>query len=127
MSTDHFNKTQKNRFLTGRMEAVLEALTAHIESSSVESSNAQVRVCDRYIRNRPEQFDYPGALHAGLPIGSGRSESAHRYFIQERLKLSGAWWKIDNADKMLALRVTRANGNWEKYWNSPEAARFPLQ
>jgi hypothetical protein len=79
-----------------------------------------------YIRNRPEQFDYPGALQAGPPIGSGRNESAHRYVIQERLKLSGAWWKINNVDKMLALRVTRANGNWEKYWGSREAASFPL-
>lgn len=45
--------------------------------------------------------------------------------IQERLKLSGAWWKIDNADKMLALRVTQANGNWEKYWNTYEAGESP--
>ncbi|MCP3882519.1 MAG: hypothetical protein GY701_29600 [Sulfitobacter sp.] len=108
---------QKDRFLTGQMAAVLEALAPHIEPASVEDPNAPVRVCDRYIRNRLEQFDYPGALQAGLPIGSGRNESAHRYVIQERLKLSGAWWKIDNADKMLALRVTRANGNWGKYWN----------
>ena len=119
---DEWYKIQKNRFLTGRMKAVLKALASHIEPSSLEDPNAPVRVCDRYIRNRLAQFDYPGALQAGLPIGSGRNEGAHRYVIQERLKLSGAWWKIDNADKMLALRVTRANGNWEKYWNSRKAA-----
>jgi hypothetical protein len=28
------------------------------------------------------------------------------------------WWKIENVDKMLALRVSRASGNWEKYWDS---------
>jgi hypothetical protein len=43
-------------------------------------------------------------------------ESAHRYIIQVRLKISGAWWNIENAAKMLALRVARANGDWEKYW-----------
>ena len=32
--------------------------------------------------------------------------------------LRAAWWKIDNADKMLALRVTRAKGNWNIYWDS---------
>ena len=100
------------------MAAVLEDLAPHIEPTSVEDQNAPVRVGDRYIRNRPEQFDYLGALQATLPIGSGRIESAHRYVIQERLKIPGAWWKIDNADKMLALRVSRANGNWEKYWDS---------
>jgi hypothetical protein len=38
--------------------------------------------------------------------------------MQTRLKIPGAWWKIENVDKMLALRVSRANGNWEKYWDS---------
>ena len=66
---------------------------------------------DTFAYNRPEQFDYLGALQAKLPIGSGRIESTHGYVIQERLKIPEAWWKIDNADKMLALRVTRANGN----------------
>ena len=112
---DAWYKTQKNRVLANQMEAVLEDLAPHIEPTSVEDQNAPVRVCDRYIRNRPEQFDYLGALQAKLPIGSGRIESAHRYVIQERLKIPGAGWKIDNADKMLALRVSRANGNWEKY------------
>ena len=58
----------------------------------------------------------PGSPTAGLPIGSGEIESAHRYVIQIRLKIAGAWWKIENAEKMLALRVMRANGDWEKYW-----------
>ena len=111
-------KTQKHRALSNQMEAVLEDLAPHIEPASVEDYNAPARVCDRYIRNRPEQFDYLGALQAKLPIGSGGIESAHRYVIQERLKITGAWWKINNADKMLALRVSRANGNWDKYWNS---------
>jgi len=122
---DGWYKIQKHRFLTGQKEAVLEALAPHIEPSTLEDENAPVRVCNRYIRNRPQQFDYPGALQTGLPIGSGRNESAHRYVIQERLKLSGAWWKVDNAEKMLALRVNRTNGNWEKYWNSSEAQNFP--
>jgi hypothetical protein len=50
-------------------------------------------------------------------MGSGEVESAHRYLIQARLKLSGVWWKIDNAAKMLALRVARANDNWNAYWS----------
>ena len=73
--------------------------------------DAPVPACHRYIHNRPGQLDDPGALAKGLPIGSGHIESAHRYFIQERMKIPGAWWKIENADKMLALRTLRANGN----------------
>jgi hypothetical protein len=55
---------------------------------------------------------------AGLPIGSSAIEGAHRYVIQSRLKLAGAWWKLNNAKHMLALRVCRANGDWGPYWES---------
>ena len=48
-----------------------------------------VRACLRYLSNRPHQLDYKGALEKGLPIGSGEIESAHRYVIQQRLKLPG--------------------------------------
>ena len=112
---------QKQRFLDGMWKDVLEALKPHIEPTCVEDKNAPVRACDRYIRNRPGQFDYSGANDAGLPIGSGQIESAHRYVIQERIKIPGAWWKLNNADKMLALRITRVNGHWEKYWSSLKA------
>jgi len=50
-----------------------------------------------------------------LPIGSGEIESRHRHVIQARLKRAGAWWKEENAEKMLALRVARANCEWESY------------
>lgn len=114
--------TRKRQMKSGQVTAVLAALVPHLEPPEVDDSNAPVRACHRYLHNRPGQFDYPKALQAGLPIGSGEIESAHRYVIQERIKIPGAWWTIENADKMLALRVTRANGNWENYWDSRNAA-----
>jgi len=59
----------------------------------------------RYLRNRLDQLDYQGAIQQGLPIGSGEIESAHRYVIQERLKLPGAWWSPDPIETMWALRL----------------------
>jgi hypothetical protein len=53
-----------------------------------------------------------------LPIGSGEIESAHRYVFQNRLKIAGGWWKMENLGKMIALRVLRANGGWEDYWSN---------
>ena len=61
-----------------------------------------------------------GALRQGLPIGSGEIESAHRYVIQKRLKLSGAWWTPDHVEAMLALRLNRANSEWQAYWQRLE-------
>jgi hypothetical protein len=40
------------------------------------------------------------------------------YVIQDRLKRAGAWWKLKNAKHMLALRVCRANQEWDRYWQS---------
>ncbi|MBO1349853.1 MAG: hypothetical protein EBE86_021860 [Hormoscilla sp. GUM202] len=64
------------------------------------------------------------AIDADLPIGSGQIESAHRYVIQQRLKLTGSWWTVENADDMLALRILRVNHDWQSYWLnlSPESS-----
>ena len=72
------------------------------------------------MANRPGQFEYQRALAADLPIGSGEIESAHRYVIQQRLKLAGAWWQEETAADMLALRTLRANGEWNQYWTPLE-------
>ncbi len=69
----------------------------------------------RYLSNRIKQLDYPKALAKGLPMGSGEIESAHRYVRKERFKIAGAWWKLKNVSAMLALRVTRANRQWDRY------------
>jgi hypothetical protein len=42
--------------------------------------------------------------------------------IQNRLKIAGAWWKMENLSKMLALRVVRANRDWEDYWSCGQKA-----
>ena len=79
----------------------------------------------RYLSNRPEHLNYHAAVAAELPIGSGAIESAHRYVLQSRLKRAGAWWTLENLRNMLALRVLRANREWDEYWtpcDQPKAA-----
>lgn len=95
---------------------VLLVLQPYLESQEVPEENAPVRACYRYIKNRPHQLDYKDAIDNELPIGSGEIESAHRYVIQKRLKIAGAWRLEANAEDMLALRVSRANNEWESYW-----------
>lgn len=111
---------QKELMKTNRSSEVLENLSEHLEPEAVPDERAPVRVCHRYISNREGQFDYKGALEADLPVGSGEIESAHRYVIQDRLKKPGAWWKPANAETMLALRVLRANNDWNVYWEQIE-------
>lgn len=109
---------QKHRLRHGQVSAVVESLSAHLEPAEVAAKNAPVRACYRYLSSRLDQVDYAGALKAQLPIGSGEIESAHRYVIQKRLKLTGAWWKEDHAQHMLALRTCRVNQQWNTYWDN---------
>jgi len=109
-------KGQQELLKENRVIEVLSELRPHREKEEVEEAQSPVRRCERYISNRIGQLDYKGAIEANLPIGSGEVESGHRVVIQKRLKISGAWWKEENAENMLALRCVRANGEWEAYW-----------
>lgn len=83
------------------------------------------RPCAAVLRDleaRRDYLDYAGARARGLPIGSGEIESGHRSVIQKRLKIAGAWWLEASAEKMLALRTTRANQEWESYWKAQRQA-----
>lgn len=110
-------EAQKEGLKAGRLDATLQALADYREASEVEDKNAPVRCCHRYLSERRTQLDYRGALANGLPIGSGEIESAHRYVAQQRLKRPGAWWRVEHAEHMLALRILRINGDWDAYWD----------
>lgn len=109
-------ETQKQRLKSNQADSVLAELVAHGEPPAVADEQAPIRRCHRYLAERRHQLDYQGALQQGLPIGSGEIESSHRYLAQERLKRPGAWWTLEHAGHMLALRLNRANGRWEQYW-----------
>lgn len=106
----------KARLKANQVNEVLQELQKNLEAPTVQDSDAPVRQCHRYFNNRTGQLDYQGAIRRGLPIGSGEIESAHRYIVQQRLKRPGAWWCPDNAEHMLALRLNRANRQWDSYW-----------
>lgn len=108
----------KAGFKKGNGEKVINWLLPFEEAPAKKNDQAPVRAALRYVHNRPGQFDYHKAIDKELPIGSGEIESTHRHLIQKRLKMSGAWWKISNANFMLHLRTCRANKKWNDYWGS---------
>lgn len=117
-----WRQEQQEHLKANRTLRVLAALKLHVEPEAVADEAAPVRCCYRYLLKRLDYLNYRDALARGLPIGSGEIESAHRYVVQKRLKLAGAWWKEEQAANMLALRVTRANGEWEAYWERARQA-----
>lgn len=107
---------QKAHLKNQHLDETLHALKVHLEAVEVPDSDAPVRRCHRYLTKRRHQLDYQTTIARELPIGSGEIESAHRYIAQQRLKRPGAWWRAANAEYMLALRLNRANQQWNSYW-----------
>jgi len=118
VARDAWMETQKEALKGGRLDAILRALAGHCEPAEADDEHAPVRTCHRYLGARADQLNYRQALAEGLPIGSGEIESAHRYLAQQRLKRPGAWWRVEHAEHMLALRINRINGDWDAYWKA---------
>lgn len=71
-----------------------------------------------YIERFRDAVEYDTFQHLGYPIGSGEIESAHKGHVQARLKLPGSWWTVPNANRLLALRLCRANRRWDHHWRA---------
>ena len=79
------------------------------------SSEAQEKITGaiRYLSERKDQVNYGSAKRAGYHIGSGAIESANKFIGHVRLKRSGAWWYITNANNILKLRCAKYNGTYD--------------
>jgi hypothetical protein len=108
--------TQQKRLKRGAGAQVIEELAVHREAAHVADENAPVRAAHRYLSNRPGTLDYPAAIAAELPIGSGLIESGHKHVLQARLKIPGAAWLPSHAETMAQLRVLRSNNRWSELW-----------
>lgn len=80
-----------------------------------------------YLTRFQDALGYVDAYNQGLPLGSGEIESAHRYIPQKRLKIPGACWSPETIQPMLALRVLRANGWWNDFWQRRSASASTRQ
>ena len=119
-------RQQQERLKENRVDEVLNELVAHCKSHDPtkcrrrlapnEREECPADRCKRYMESRLDYLDYKSAIDAGLPIGTGEVEGGHRSVIQSRIKQTGAWWLVENVEKILALRTNRANQEWESYW-----------
>lgn len=114
---NQWRQTQQRRLRRGAVDKVIEALLPVLEPAETTDEEAPVRSAHRYITNRMECLDYPGAEKLGLPIGSGMIESGHRHVLHSRLKKAGTAWLQTHADQLAHLRVLRANQQWQSFWN----------
>lgn len=110
-----WRRAQQKKLLAGKSTQVIQGLAKRAAEEPKESAIAKAH---QYLKDRKDQLHYDQAQANDRPIGSGEIESGHRHVIQQRLKISGAWWKEDHLQPMLNLRTLRANNQWDNYWKS---------
>lgn len=96
-------------------DAVEQVMThiAEIDSGRKAVAEAQSKLLHYYGSNQ-ERMRYGSYRRLGYLIGSGPIESAHRYVIHERMKLSGQRWTIKGAQAIANLRVAYASDQWSR-------------
>lgn len=113
-------ETQHHHLRQSDIESVIEKLEALKYNRATLEPDKQERgaieIAIHYFREREGQFDYKAALENNLPIGSGEVESSHRHILQKRLKIPGAWWRLESAEEIAQLRAMRANNRWNEFW-----------
>ncbi len=118
----HWLEQCKDSLKQSRGKEVIKALEKIKPDPNGESEDP-VTTAIKYLKKREEngQLDYAKALAENLPIGSGEVESAHRHILQKRLKIPGAWWRLERAEEMAQLRAMRANKRWDEFWQQDAA------
>jgi hypothetical protein len=82
--------------------------------ASTEEAQEKIDKFYTYLSNHGEKMDYDSAKRGGYHIGSGAIESANKFISHTRLKRSGAWWYIKNANNILKIRCAKYNGTYDK-------------
>ena len=75
-----------------------------------------------YLSDHTHKTRYSSAKRAGYHTGSGAIESANKFISNTRLKRSGAWWYIDNANNILKIRCAKYNGTYDRIVKKYKAA-----
>ncbi len=101
-----------SRIYWGYHDDVLSSLEM-IKSTS-EEAKEKTDVLYNYLSKHKGKMNYSSAKRAGYHIGSGAIETANKFISHIRMKRSGAWWYIKNANNMLKIRCAKYNGTYDK-------------
>ena len=111
-------KAHQRRLLDkGKIEKLVVALRA-IHSNNREVAE-KIRIEADYFQNNAERMRYPKFRRQHLFVGSGVIEAGCKTGIGSRLKQSGMFWTVRDANAILALRCCHLNGRFEDYWEAP--------
>ena len=106
---------QEKQIINDNVEEVLEELeNVKLNGSTGKTIKKEIEKLINYFTDHRDRMRYKTYQNAGLEIGSGAVESAHRTIIQQRAKLSGQRWTSTGVQGILSLRAAYIGGNWSQ-------------
>ncbi len=97
--------------------------SATLRGLEVEKREAADDCCD-YLVNHFSYLHYDQYLAMGAPIATGVIEGACRHLVKDRMELTGARWRLTDAEAVLRLRALRSSGDFDEYWRFHEAQEY---
>lgn len=110
-------KERALKILQGKASQVAVGMKRDATSQNfTDKKRGPIDKCANYILKLKECLCYDKYLAAGLPIATGVIEGACRYLVKDRMELTGARWRLKDAEAVLKLRSLRASGDFDEYW-----------
>jgi hypothetical protein len=106
----------------GKVSEVLSWLRAEIQKKPGDQT--PLVELHTYFSSNEKIMDYPRYRQAGYYIGSGVVESANKYIVAARMKLSGMRWTGDQANALLWLRCRYFEGRWDEFWDEIDLEEY---
>lgn len=112
------------KFVTERLRRILEGDVGRVIGGLKQMATKhnlrgarkrKLFVAINYLQRNRHSMGYDEYLSNGYPIGSGVVEGACRYFVKDRMELTGMRWRTDGAQAMLDLRSVFLNDDWEAF------------
>jgi len=100
--------------LEGGFDEVIEQIR-NLESTNDAKLEKRDKLINHFKKNKT-RMNYLDFINQGLYIGSGFIESAHKYVVQKRMKLSGQRWG-SGMQGMLNLRCCSQSKKWGEIVN----------
>lgn len=108
----------RHRLRHGMPDGVLADLTEALDVEGLPATvQDTIRAVYAYLERHREHSDYAKYKELGLPLGSGRVESACKWLIQQRFKGVGMRWSEDGVNHLLHLRLAWVNGRFESLFD----------
>ena len=111
---------------TASVDALIRELLDCLPFTTTDEELAALNRLVGYYRANEKRMRYAEFREAGLPIGSGTVESAHKHVLQVRMKQAGQRWSLPRGRRMVQLRALyRTAGPRRFHWAVRHALVVP--